>query len=370
MNNAPAFDITLLGSSKSKLNFEFWPTVMDLWNQKKYREAFLALFDYIDPQLVEKHANAARTEFVIPHGSTVLTVSVIENQIRIRAPFLKVPVQNRVPILRQIAQLNFYPLTITQLVLEGEDLFFQFSTPLELCDPYKLYDTYKEICSNADFYDDDFISKFGASRLVDMKVEPFPAPTLNIMWEKWQQYMKEGLEALNYFEEKRLFGFAWDSALQTFMKIDYFMAPQGMVKNRIERVVTALYREAPLNERLYEARQNFTELTALSEEDLKKNLYIPETFISPKFRVSLENVQERFKQAYETSKKELGSNDFTGATLTLLTAFLNLFYYNNVPDDIAAIVSSAMIQSDRKPWETSAKALFNAMETVQGMKKV
>ena len=165
MNQSPTYDKSLIGSTQSKINAPYWDTVLSQYENGKHKEALVGILHYLDPELAERTGKADQTQFTVPHGSIVVNFEIADEKVNIWAPFVKLPEQNPIPLLRQAAQINFNPLKLAQVVLEGEDLVFRYSCPLELCEPYKMYDVFYEICTYSDAYDDDFIEKFKARRL-------------------------------------------------------------------------------------------------------------------------------------------------------------------------------------------------------------
>lgn len=364
MNHAPSFDKTLLGSTQSKVNADHWDQVTRWWDEKNYKEVVRGVIDYADPSLSGKYGNADKTSYSIPHGSVIVNVRITDTMFEVDAPFLYMPEGPKVPIMRQVAQLNFSPLNLAQIVKKGDQLTFQYACPLELCEPYKVYDVLREVCLNADTYDDEYMTKFGAKRIHQPQVTPHSQETLDLAWEKFQSYLKEANDYIQYFDSKRTYGFNWDVISITLRKIEYYASPQGYLRTEIERAINDLGSNLPFNDRIARGKEFLHKLGTITREKFDADMYITETFIPYKWRSVLENIKQNFQHANETSAKEISNNDHTGATLTIMFAFYNLFYNNNVQDDVAAVVENALREAAGKPWQEASSILRRALDKI------
>lgn len=364
MNVAPSFDKTLLGSTQSKVNVAHWDKVMAWWDEKKFRDVVIGVIDYANPSLTQKYGNADKTEFSIPHGSVVVNVKVTDTTLEVEAPFLLLPEGPKVPLMRQVAQLNFSPLNLSAIVKQDNQLMFRYSGPLELCEPYKVYDIFREICVNSDTYDDEFITKFGARRLREPLITLHNQATLDQAWNKYHAYLKEAQEYISYFDSKRIYGFNWDIVSITLRRIEYYCSPQGYLRTEIERAIQDLGSDKPFNERVARGKEFLQKLAGIDRARFDAEVYVAQTFIPYKWRSVLDNIKQNFKYADETSAKEINSNDHIGATLTIMFAFYNLYYNNDVQDDVAAVVDNALGEAAGKPWNEASGILRKALDKI------
>ena len=95
-------------------------------------QSFYALLDYVNDEFREKYGNAKGTEFNIPHGSIVVNIKIEDDRLLIHAPFLSLPEKNRIPLLRQVAGLNFNAMDLAQVELKKDRLAFEYTCPLAL----------------------------------------------------------------------------------------------------------------------------------------------------------------------------------------------------------------------------------------------
>jgi hypothetical protein len=282
----------------------------------------------------------------------------------VEAPFLYLPEGPKVPIMRQVAQLNFSPLNLSHIVKKDNQLVFRYSCALELCEPFKVYDVLREICIHSDTYDDEFITKFGAKRIREPQIRQYPAATLDTAWQKFKDYLKEADEYIAYFDSKRMYGYNWDVLSITLRKIEYYACPQGYLRTEIERAIAELGADKPFNDRIARGKEFLAKLSAMDRSRFDAEMYIAETFIPYKWRSVLDSIKQNFQYANETSAKEINGGDHTGATFSILFAFYNLFYNNNVQDDVAAVVEQAMAEAAGKPWTEASGILRRALDKV------
>jgi len=368
MNTAPIFDEALAGIKASTLNLDAWPVATDTFYQGKFKDALLAVLNYINADFVKKYANADLSEFAIPHGSLTVYLTIKDNMWKVEAPFLKLPEKGSIPLMRQVAELNFGTLILSQIFARNGELHFEYSAPLELCEPYKVYAVFQEICNNADYYDDFFIEKFGAERLAKMQVQQFTPEQLATANKKFHEYLKEALDYCAFFEDRRLYDYALDALCIGLMKIDYFMAPQGFLRNQIEKSIGDMFAKKSMNELLADAKTNYAKFTAMDEAQLFTSLYIPEVFISAKSRADVQGVQNRMKNDYVRGKDQYAGNDFMGATSTFMFAIYDVLYRYNIPPSLYKIFQNALTQASAKPFKESAEILYNAATLIQDMK--
>ncbi|MDR1945128.1 MAG: hypothetical protein LBQ59_03485 [Candidatus Peribacteria bacterium] len=83
-------------------------------------------------------------------------------------------------------------------------------------------------------------------------------------------------------------------------------------------------------------------------------MYFVETFIPPKRRSSLQNIQENFKSTYESVTNYYAQNDYMTTSVMIINKFYQMYYYNNVQDDINDLVFDALKKTSTLTWEKSA----------------
>ncbi len=361
----PIFDKTLLGSIQRPIDPMKWDIVLDFYDRKLYKDVIIGIMDYIDSEMVSKRGNPAKTDFVIPHGSTIVKIKIDDKNFYVTAPFLEVPAAQSIPLLRQVAEINLYPLNLSTIVLENNQLIFKYSCPLALCEPYKIYDVLREICRFADAYDDDFIKKFNARRIHKPVIRNFAQKYTDYAWNRIQLYLQEAFAYIDYLDRRRLIEFCLDLMVITLMKIDYYAVPQGATRTDLEQAVSQLQdNQTPINDRIRKGREFLNSLKGQTRQEFIKDLYVAEVFIPLRLNFTNEMVESYFQRCYEMAKKEIAAREYLGAVLTLQTAFLGLFYNYIFPDDIKTIINTALVQSSQKSWDKAASVLWQALENI------
>jgi hypothetical protein len=363
-NKIPQFLKTCV-PAQSKLQPGYWETVTDLYNQGKYKDALIGLLNYIDPEIPERTSNREKTEFRIPHGSVIVNLKIENEILSVITPFLKLPEKNKIPLLRKIAEINFSPLTLASIILEGEELKFTYSAPLSLCEPYKMYYLFKEMCLFADKYDDEFIQKFGAQRFQEPKIYKFSPEQIEEAWNTLQIYLKETNELAAFFEEKRLTGFQGDILIQLFMTLDYYLSPQGVLRSDIENIVSfMLDKYNPQHEQIEKGKAFLKKMQELKKEDFINSFYMTDLFIPPRYAANLQSIKDTSKNSYETAKKEISNSDWMGAALTIKYIFLYQFFYSYPIPGAAELMNNALVESANKPWNDAAMVLWKAVDMI------
>ncbi len=365
MNSCPIFYKSLFASTASKINVNSWDKCLEAFDAKRYLDSFYLLMDYINPELTPKYANADRTVYKIPHGSIVVTVTLQDGKFHVFAPFLEVNPDSAIPTLRQVCSLNFNNMDLAQIYLNGNQLNFEYNCKINELNPYKIYYIFKEICATGDRYDDEYVTKFGAKRLYQPIIKPFDPPKRETAYHSIQKCIKDALEYIQYFESKRWFSFAWDMAAIVLRQIDYYVHPQGQLKNDLEKAVSDMHAKNPsLSELVTDAKTFLQGLQEMDKDKLIENLYDVETFIPGKRRSELQNIQENLSEVHKRVKEALGSGNYIGVVLDILFNFYNMYYHNNVQENISRLVSGAMESASGKSWEEGAKTLNGALDKI------
>jgi len=364
MRQALSFDKTLMSSLNTKVTVSKWYDAKDRYDENKYKEAILELFDYVNLDIRKKYGNDNETYFKVPHGSVVVEVEFTDTHFKVKAPFLKVGADKRVPLFRKVAEVNFAPLNLAQIKLEGEQLNFHYTCPWHLCEPYKIYYVLQEICHNADNFDDEFISLFDVSPLHEPQITNYDAATLDTAWAKYNDIIKEAEAYMQYFDQNRMEYFNWDILNITFKKIEYLIMPNGKLRTDLEKQIGDLYSKDHMQDRIQRGKSFLARLKAKSKEEYLDDIYEAESFISIKSRLEHDALKQNWKRPYESAAKEIQDKQYTGAVLTLLVGFYDMYYYNNVPDDINDKVVTVLGNASGQDWHVAATTLYNGMTAI------
>ena len=363
-HQAPKFHRSFLGLAQNKTDVSYWDITLDAYNKKEYKASFYALLDYINPQLRKKFGNADQNYFEIPHGSIVIKIQLLEDQIEIHAPFLQLPSTNVVPILRKTAEINFSPLNLATIRLREEHLEFYFQCKLSTCEPYKMYYVLQEICHTGDTYDDYFTVRYGATSLQKPMIVPYSAQQAQQAWNYTYSYIDEALGYVNYFDSKRWYEMSYDILVIALLKIDYYASPQGHTRNEIEEAITYIRSQNTVYDKTHNCKNILLKIKERGKEAFITDLYQSEIFIPYKSTLPLSRIQDTWKDEFQRALKELDKNDHMSATLTIMFNFLYTFYNHFLPENVHSLMVNAMEKASGKTWNESSKILFEAMKDI------
>lgn len=366
MNTTPKFHPTLWGHLQSNMDVSYWPVATDAWNQGRYLDSFFAVLDYINPSLRKTFGNAAQNEYAIPHGSVIVKIAIKGESVEVNSDFVNITDALRIPLLRKVAELNFYPLGLSQIRKQGDNLNFHYTCTLDTCEPFKIYYVLKEICKTADQYDDDFREKFKTKNLVEPKIIPCTQDESERAWTITQEIIDDTLNFANYFDSQRWYNQTFDILGIGLKRIEYAVRPQGFIKNEIERVIGEMANQnLGVIDRNKYARDLLGQLKQMPKDQLAKSLYKTEIFVPEKWNLSLENVQRNLDGFSANAQKYLNEHNHIMAVMECLFAFYNLFYNNYVEKRVSDEIGASLAAASGKNWNEAAPILVQSIMNVK-----
>ncbi|PZM85639.1 hypothetical protein DLH72_01810 [Candidatus Gracilibacteria bacterium] len=317
-------------SVNMQFNLGNWTKALKLYEKGSYKESLLELLKYADSKV--KKYQTSENVFRIPHGSVFLDLDFSGENIKISSDFLDVSEANKVPLFRRIAELSFSGLNLTQIKLIENKLIFDFSCPVELYDPYKIFDVLAEICYFADKYDEEFCEQFGAKNLSDAEITQIPDSKKEKIWENFREIINSNFEIIKDLEERRKNNYAWDVISTTYKMIDYACAPKGSLALRISEKVSELYdREKTLDTIIFRGKEFLKEISEMPKEDFFKSIYEVKEFIPNKKVAGSELISEYLKPGYSDAYQDLQSGNIESAYVIFMHILYNSMYYHIMP---------------------------------------
>jgi hypothetical protein len=363
MDIAPNHSDSLV-AYESNLDLKAYKKCTELLEKRRHEESFHEFIRYVNAELAKK-TMVEKNHWVIPHGSLILDVKITPSGIlEIRAPFLKLPPERRIALLRQICEFNFNVLILSQVLLDGDDLTFHFSTPLTLIDPHKIYGALQEICLNGDSYDDAFIEKFGAVPLREKTVEYLPEKTVGQAWESWHLYLDEALTYDQYFQDKRWRGFSYDILAIALMKIDFVIAPQGFLRTEVEKSIMTLFSRRHPDEIVLDVREDVKKLKTYPKDKFARDLYKPSFFIPARTRSDVSTCQNNLQQRYEWTLQDRSAGSNVGVVLNYLFGAYRLLYNYFLPEKLQEEVLGVLRATSQKPWNEAADLMVASFQKI------
>lgn len=341
---------------------EKWDEAVAFFKNKQYTNILPALLEYVDANL--KNKKSANT-YEIAHGSVIIYITQTKDELLIECPFLNIENAKKVPLMRRLIEMRMFPLNLTNVELKEDLVYFTFSSPLSLCEPYKIYNVLREICYYADSYDDEFIEKFNAEHLQEPKTIPFPNDLKTAAYANYQNIITEGLKRFNLYLENRHHNNAFYTLNSTFKKIDFYAEPQGYLRSVIEKSVNDLFNQnIPFQQRLLNGKANLEKLSNYSKEKVLESLYKIEVFIPHKYSGKKENIRDNWEENYNDVQEMIGQSMFEDAANIMLSCFYSLFYYNLVDESISKPITDALAQASGLDWNQAAPVLLKGMQAI------
>lgn len=364
MKQTLTFIPPVVDSTQSPVRMEAYEQSVDLHNQGEYMQAFHSLLDYLNADFRTKYGNADGTEFHIPHGSILVHISLRDGFFHINADFLSLPEKGRVAMLRQVADLNLNKLLLPRFVKDNDRLKMEYVCPFSQSHPHKMYFVLQNICHIGDKYDDEFCTKFGATRCYEPQVTPYPQEEVNRIYEGIQTLGRETLDALKEYNADRRYGYSWNVLDTTLYQISYFARPQGQLLNDLDKAVDDMDAELPTSEVVAKGKAFLEKLLAMPKEKLAEDLYFVDTLVSAKRRSSLKNVQENFTNVYKEATEAIQTENYERSAVRLLYIFYEAYFYNDMQDDINTVIAKALREASGKSVEEASEILYDAMDRI------
>ncbi|NOT76251.1 MAG: hypothetical protein HOP08_15090 [Cyclobacteriaceae bacterium] len=366
MTTAPKFYVNLWGNLQGNLTAALWPNVTKAWDEKRYQDSFNSLLDYINPALRSKYGNSSQTQFIVPHGSVVVDITITNDKVNITCPLVDIKDAMRIPLMRRIAELNFYPLTLSQIKLSSNQLTFHYSSTLDTCEPYKMYYVLKEICSTADRYDDELREKFKAKNLVEPKVIYPAADVASKAWDHVNEIIKETGEYQTYFDTQRWFGSTLDYLMLALKRIDLCLQTQGFLKTELDRVAGELANgNINVNERIQTAKTFLAGIQQKGKDAFVKQLYQADTFVPEKASISGDRVKGMIKAASAKTQEFHAGKNYIGSCIESHYCIYDLFYRNNMDNTVNIILINALTNASGKTWAEASGILLTGLQTIE-----
>ncbi len=333
-NVLPRFQRPLNGISEPRTEVSHWDKAMDAYDAKKFRMALLETINYMNSTILAGKDTSGDINFVQNQGSAEIQVRIEQETFSVKAPFLKITdATNKVALYRKVAEINFAPLTLSQIHLRGEELWFEFSSPVALCQPYKVYDVIREISVFADDYDDDFVEKYKADFYQEPNTQPLTGDEAEKVWQQINDILEDYKNYTAFFKEKRWNDFQWDITVISLLKIVNMPYTHGTLRTKLQEYVNNMFNNSiDFHHRIDKGTNFMQELCARSREDFLKDMYHADAFISLKWRSSVQILQDEVKRFENTVNSYVKNNDNFSLCYYLQFNFLYMLYNFNVEE--------------------------------------
>lgn len=334
-NVLPKFQRPIQGIDEPRTEVSHWDKAMDAFEANDFRTALLETINYINPEIISSKDTSGTLNIVRGQGSAEIQVTITEDKFTVKAPFLKVTdATNKVALYRKIAEVNFHPLTLAQIHLADNELWFDFEMPISLCQPYKVYDVLREICVYADDYDDEFVDKYKADFYKEANVQPLAGGEVGQVWQQISDVLEDYKNLSALFKEKRWNNFQWDIVVISILKIVNMPYVHGNLRTKLQEYANNMFNgQIDFQYRIDKGTKFMQELCEKPKEEFMSDIYHADTFISLKGRSSVQILQDEVKNWEPTITKYLKDNDNFSLSYFLQYNYLYMLYNFNVEEN-------------------------------------
>lgn len=350
-STVPKYTRPGISIGEPKSNFEYWDLACGKHEEGKHRDSLAALLNFVNPNLLDgKFSMPDCLEVEEAHGSASVRISIDSTRLRIVAPFLGVGGANIVPLLRRVAEVNFRPLTLTEIVLKDDVLSFQFETPIELCHPRKIYDVLREICFFADEYDDQFIKQYGASFCREPKIIPLDDEEKTALQERLAEIAEEYRRYLGFFEKRLDESLKWNIVAITLLKVANIPTIQGSIRSSLNGRIQANY-DPSIDPRVRsDAGKRFLDelFEDMQRDGFFDNVYHAKKLVSLKTPGSIPLLQREFESERERIDSHINGGDVYGAAFLLQHLLIRVLHEYNLEDAHEDLINDCLELSGGK----------------------
>lgn len=333
-NVLPKFERPIQGIDEPRTEVSHWDKAMDAYDAKDFRKALIETINYMNPELLGNKDTNNGFSITKGQGSAEIYVELNETTFSVKAPFLRVTeATNKVALFRKIAEVNFNPLTLSQIHLKDDTLWFEYEMPIALCQPYKVYDVLREICVYADDYDDEFVEKYKADFYKEANVQPLAGEEIEKVWGQISDILTDYQNYSAFFKEKRWDAFQWDIIVISILKIVNMPYVHGTLRTKLQEYVYNMFNgQIDFQHRIDKGINLMQKLCAKSKEDFMKDIYHADAFISLKWRSSVQILQDDAKKLENTVTKYVNDGDNFSLCYFLQYNFQYMLYNFNVEE--------------------------------------
>ena len=340
------------------IKVEHWDKAIDAYDEKEFKQAVFEVLNYINPTLLEGKDLSGDVEIIQMQGSAEIQVKVTDDIFRVQAPFLKITSEtNKVALLRRVGEVNFSPLGLASITLHGEELWFEYEMPLTVCQPNKVYDLLHEVCVYADDYDDQFIEKYKASFYKEPRITPLSEKESDEVWSQIQDIFEDYKNYTQFFIEKRWTNFQWDNVVISLLKLSNMPYIHGKLRSDLIEYVRNLFNgDLDFQFRVDKGVNFMKKLSAKSKEEIMKNAYHAEQFISLRWRSSPQIITDRLKNYLDQVKKYEKEDSNFNLSYYLQFTLLKLIYDFNLEESYKNAIEKVLEEvSGLEPGEAAVK---------------
>ncbi|HIP48569.1 MAG TPA: hypothetical protein EYG92_06340 [Lutibacter sp.] len=348
-----------IASTNDPINkVEHWNNAINAFDDKEFKKTAIEIINYMNPNMLEGKDIEKDIEIVQMQGSAELHVKITDTQFSVKAPFLKITDKtNKVPLLRKVAEVNFSPLKLAQIQLENDELWFKYEMPIELCQPNKVYDILRSIAVYSDDYDDIFISKYKASFYKEAEHTKLSEEERKTIWKQISTIFEDYTNYTQFFKDKRWDDYQWDNLVISMLKVSNMPYVHGKLRSDLIEYIGNLFDgDLDYNFRVDKGVNFMKKLLSKSKDEIMKDVYHAEQFISLRWRSSEQIITDRLKNNIERVQEYEKKESYFNLSYYLQFTFLKLIYDYNLEANYKEAIETVLEEvSGLEPSDAAPK---------------
>ena len=343
-----------------------WNDAIELYDNWEIRESIISVINYMNSNLLKWKDLKKDIKILHNQWSSNISIELNNKKIKVEVPFLKITDKtNRIALLRKIAEINYYDLTLPQIILEDTKLFFRSEIDIELAQHYSVYDIIRQCALNADKYDDIFIDKYKAEFLNKPEFNELSDKNKDIVINHIREILKDYKEHVEYFKKKWFDNFEWDAIIIALLQISNMSYINWKLRTDLIENIDMLFNgDMSFNLRRDKWTSFIKKIINMSDEELLKNIYHTELLISLRWRSSPTIMVDVMNDFTEIIDKYINSWNTFALAYYLQWAFLKILYdYNLDKNYKESIIMTLEKVSWKKPDDIYKELveLYNAI---------
>ncbi|MBW8244658.1 YbjN domain-containing protein [Muricauda oceani] len=357
----PRFARPIKSENAPLMDVSYWSKAIDAYDAKEHRTALIETINYINSNVLKGHSSDKDIEVAQGQGSAEIRISITKDILSIKVPFVKTTEKtNKIALFRRVAEINFNPLTLAQIHLRNNALWFEYETPIELCQPYKVYDLLREISVYADNYDDEFIEKYNAEFYKEPRTTPLSEEEKEAVWQQISDILEDYNNYSLLFKEKRWNDFQWDIIVISLLKIVNIPCVHGTLRTKLEEYVNNLFNgQIDFNHRIDKGVNFMQKLLTKPKEEFMEDIYHAEALISLKWRSSTEILQDYAKNLEQYVNSYVKENNNLMLCYYLQYSFLKMIYNYNLEERHQNVIYDTLEKISGKELHDARPILLN-----------
>lgn len=346
----------------SPFHLPAWDEALIQFQAKDYRSAIHSVFCYINQTFAKQSSTGPVTEYKIRHSSSSGVFRVTETHFELEFPLVRIPNPCPPALLRQVTEVNFEAVSLARIKLKGDSLIFHYRDHLALSHPAKIYSLLREVCINADYYDDALVEKFKAQHMIPPNQKRHSDRDLDRAWEAFQAQLIQAEAYTNHFEQKRNGTCIFDPAAIFLHQASYTLNPHGILRAHLGDLYQAIRFDLPIEAKLKEVRRLFDKIKKLDRPKFIDCMYVAELFLADKRTMEVEETKNFLEQYLNGASQDRQKHDFITSTCGLLSGSYFLLDMKVMPPGIWQVLKAGITSASEKSWQEASNILFEHFE--------